>query len=54
VPLRYSISKSKTLKIACHLAKICFDAKFLTSFCKISFADLQSTRIKNFWLSKSD
>ena len=28
----YSILKSKTLKIACHLAKICFKARFFTFF----------------------
>ena len=31
-PLMNSISKSKAYKIACHLAKICFDTKFLTPF----------------------
>ena len=31
-----------------HLAKICFEARFYTSFCKISLADLQSTLTKNF------
>ena len=31
-PLIYSMSKSKTLKIACHLAKICFEAMVSTFF----------------------
>ncbi|KAK9149136.1 hypothetical protein Scep_007893 [Stephania cephalantha] len=48
VPLMYSISKSNILNIACQRAKICLETKFLTSFKRISFADLQSTRIKNF------
>jgi hypothetical protein len=47
-PLIYSISKSKALKIACHLAKICFDAMFSTSFFRIYFADLQSILRRNF------
>lgn len=38
-PLINSILKSNIAKRACHLAKICFDPKFLTSFPKISFAD---------------
>jgi hypothetical protein len=47
IPLMYSISKSKTLKIACHLANICFEAIFSTSFFKTYFADLQSILNKN-------
>ena len=47
-PLINSISKSKILKIACHLAKIYLDAIFWTSFCKISLADLQSIWSKDF------
>ncbi|CAN7066122.1 unnamed protein product [Brassica oleracea var. botrytis] len=39
--------------IACHLAKICLDTRFFTSFCNISFAYLQSTLSKNFLLIKS-
>jgi len=38
-----SILKSKQDKMLCHLAKICFETIFFTSFSKISFADLQST-----------
>ena len=33
-PLINSISKSKTDKIACHLAKICFETKFEHLFAK--------------------
>ena len=47
-PLINSISKSKADKIAYHLAKICLETRFLTSICKISFADLQSMRRRNF------
>jgi hypothetical protein len=39
-PLIDSISKSKELRIACHLAKIYFDAIFLTSLNNISFTVL--------------
>ena len=46
-PLINLIWKSKLLKTACHLAKICLEAIFLTSFCKTDFADLQSTLNKN-------
>jgi len=52
-PLIDSISKSKADKIACHLAKICFETRFWTSFCKISFADLQSIRKRNFLINRS-
>ena len=52
-PLIYSISNSKTLKIAYHLAKLCLETRFWTSFCKTSLELLQSTRIKNFWLKRS-
>ena len=52
-PLIYSISKSKTLKIVCHLAKICFEAIFSTSLSITYLALLQSMRNKNFWFSKS-
>ena len=34
-PLRYSISKSKIERMACHLAKICLDAIFWTSFSRM-------------------
>lgn len=37
-----SISNMKILKIPWHLKKIYFEAILWTSFCKISFADLQS------------
>ena len=53
VPSMNSISKSKTERMACHRAKICFDAMFWTSFSKTCFADLQSTLIKNFWFKRS-
>ena len=49
-PLIYSISKSKTLKIACHLAKICLEAIFSTSFSITYLALLQSIRSKIFGL----
>ena len=42
------MSKSKALKIACHLAKICLEARFSTSLNKTSFAFSQLTRTKNF------
>ena len=48
-----SISKSKTDKMACYLAKICFQTRFRTSFCNISFALLQSTLKRNFLLKTS-
>ena len=48
-----SILKFKTLKIACHLEKICLEARFLTSFYKISFVDLQSIQIVKVWFNKS-
>ena len=51
-PLIYSMSKSKTLKIACHLAKLCLETRFWTSFYK-TLALLQSTQIKNFWLKRT-
>jgi len=47
-PLINSMSKSKAERIACHLANIYFETRFLTSFCKISFANLQYIRSKNF------
>ena len=40
--------KIKTLKIACHRAKICFEAIFSTSFSITYLALLQSIRNKNF------
>ena len=52
-PLICSISKSKTLKIAYHLAKLCLETRFWTSFCRTSLVLLQSTWIKNFWLNRS-
>ena len=52
-PLINSISKSKTDKIACHLAKIYFETIFWTSFWRISFALLHSTRRRNFLLKTS-
>ena len=52
-PLIYSISKSKTLKIACHRAKLCLETRFWTSFYKTSLALLQLTLIKKFWLKRS-
>ncbi|KAK2370425.1 hypothetical protein QL285_083476 [Trifolium repens] len=52
-PLICSISKSKHDNKACHLAKICLETKFLTSFCKTSFAALQSDLNKNFFENKS-
>ena len=52
-PLINSISKSKLLNKACHLAKICFETKFLTSFSKTLFAALQSILSKNFLQTKS-
>ena len=52
-PLIYSMSKSKTVKIACHLAKICFEAMFSTSFTITYLALLQSICNKNFWFNKS-
>ena len=48
-----SISNSNTDKIACQRAKICFETMFWTSFCKTSFADLQSIRKRNFLLRRS-
>ena len=48
LPSVYSISKSKMLKMDCHLAKICLLAIFLTSFPKTYLALLQSTLTKNF------
>lgn len=52
-PLTYSMSKSNMANRACHLAKICLEVKFLTSFSKISLAVLQSIRSKNFWFNSS-
>ena len=61
-PFINSISKSKTDKIVCHLANICFETMFWTSFWKISFALLQSTWRRifllktsswNFWMHKT-
>ena len=52
-PFINSISKSKADKIACHQANICLETKFWTSFCKTSFADLQSIRIRNFLRKRS-
>jgi hypothetical protein len=49
IPLIYSISKSKTLKISCHRANICFEAIFSTSFFRTYFADLQSILNKIFF-----
>jgi len=47
------ISKWKHDNNACHLAKICFETKFWTSFVKTLGAALQSALIKNFLLNKS-
>ena len=52
-PLINLISKSNADKIACHLANICFETRFSTSFCRISLADLQSIRKRNFLINKS-
>jgi hypothetical protein len=40
----FNFKIKKTLKMACHLANICFKAMFSTSFFKIYFLDLQSIR----------
>ena len=53
VPSMNSISKSKTKRMACRHAKICFNKMFWTSFSRTCFANLQSILIKNFWFSKS-
>jgi hypothetical protein len=42
------MSKSKALKIACHLTKICLETRFSTSLNKTSFAFSQLTQTKNF------
>ena len=47
------IWKSNVDRRAGQLENICFEAKILTSFCRTSFALLQSSRIKNSWLIKS-
>jgi hypothetical protein len=47
------MSKSKALKIDCHLAKICLEARFSTSLNKTSFALLQSTLTKIFLFKRS-
>jgi hypothetical protein len=47
------MSKSKTLKIAFHLAKICLEARFSTSLNKTSFALLQSTWTKKILFKRS-
>ena len=52
-PLRNSISKSKTERMACHLSKICLDAIFWTSFSRINLADWQSMRRRNFLFKRS-
>jgi hypothetical protein len=44
----FNFKIKKILNIDCHLAKMCFDAIFSTSFSKIYFADLQSMRMRNF------
>lgn len=41
------ILKSNIESKACHRAKICFEATFLTSFSKTFFAGLQSMRKRN-------
>ena len=47
------MSKSKILKIACHLAKICLEARFSTLLNKTSFALSQSTLTKKFLFKRS-
>jgi len=42
------MSKSNTESMACHMAKIYFDAMFNTSFCKMFLANLQSICKRNF------
>ena len=53
VPSMNSMSKSKTERIACYRAKICFDAMFRISFSKTCFANLQSILINKFWFKRS-
>lgn len=45
--LKILISKPKTLKIVCHLAKFVWMLKFLTSFAKTCLTAWQSILIKN-------
>lgn len=48
-----SISKSKEDNKYCHLTKICFETKFLTSFFKTLLAALQYVFNKNDFKNKS-
>src|ERR1044072_9602174 len=52
-PLIWTISNSKHDNNACHLAKICLETRFSTSFFKTLGAALQSVLIKNALLNKS-
>lgn len=52
-PFINSISNSKTESKAYQRAKICFEAKFFTSFWSISLANLQSMGKRNFWFKTS-
>ena len=52
-PFMWVISKLKHDNKACHLAKLYFETRILTSFCKTLGAALQYVLIKNFLLKKS-